>query len=127
MESIYPASTSPISFPNSLLSRDSTHLERHIPLEQEIVRAINGRNVLCFDYHGQPRQVNPHALGRVRPDNKAVLHAWQTGGRSNHGAPPCWGYFRLEEIEDLFVSEATFLEPEPNYKPRFVKLIHSIS
>jgi hypothetical protein len=95
-------------------------------VEQEIVRAIRGRNVLCFDYHGQPRQVNPHALGRVQPDNKAVLHAWQTGGRSNHGVPPMWGYFRLDEIEDLRVTDTTFFGAEPHYKPKFVNLVQSI-
>jgi predicted DNA-binding transcriptional regulator YafY len=107
-------------------SGGTSHPQRHHPVEQEIVRAISGRNVLCFDYHGQPRQVNPHALGHVKPDNKAVLHAWQTGGMSNHGAPPLWGYFRLDEIQGLEVTDETFFGPQPNYKARFVNLIHSI-
>ena len=96
-------------------------------MEQEIIRAIKTRNVLSFDYHGQPRQVNLHALGRVQPDDKKVLHAWQTGGGSkDHGTPPFWGYFQLNEIDNFRVTDQTFFGPEPNYKPRFVNLIESI-
>jgi hypothetical protein len=96
-------------------------------VEQDIIRAIRGRNVLCFDYHGQPRQVNPHALGRVQPAEKAVLHGWQTGGRSNnHGVPPFWAYFRVADIENFEVMDATFPDAEPNYKAKFLKLVHSI-
>ena len=96
-------------------------------MEQEIIRAIDARNVLSFDYHGQPRQVNPHAARRVQPDDKTVLLAWQTGGGSNdHGIPPFWGYFRLNDIENFEVTDATFFGAQPNYKARFVNLIHSI-
>jgi predicted DNA-binding transcriptional regulator YafY len=95
-------------------------------VEQDIVRAINDRNVLVFDYHGQPREVNPHALGRVQPHDKTVLLAWQTGGSSNHGVPPLWAYFRLDDIEGLELTDATFFSAQPNFKPRFIDLIHSI-
>lgn len=95
-------------------------------MEQEIIDAIRAQLVVCFVYHDQPRQVNPHALGRVQPDNKIVLHGWQTAGGTNHGKPPCWGYFRLEEIQDLLVIGETFADAQPDYKPRFVNPIESI-
>jgi WYL domain-containing protein len=95
-------------------------------MEQEIIGAISEHRVLSFDYQGQPRQVNPHALGRVKPDDKAVLHAWQTGGSSNHRIPPCWGYFRLDEIQRLLVTDEIFPSAQPDFKPRFVNLIHRI-
>ena len=95
-------------------------------MEQEIIAAIRQHQVLSFDYQGQPRQVNPHALGRVKPDDKTVLHGWQTGGNSNHRVPPCWGYFRLDEIEGFEVTDQTFPFAQPDFKPRFVNLIHRI-
>ena len=90
-----------------------------------IVRAIAERSVLAFGYHGQPRVVSPHALGRVQPDNKLILHAFQTSGEAAHGSVPCWGYFRVDEIEDLETVEATF-RPQLDYKCRFTNIIQAV-
>ena len=95
-----------------------------ITLLREIGRAIDLRKAVAFDYHGQPRRVDPHSMGTVTA-GYTVLHGWQTGGGSNHGAPPLWGYFRLDDVEDLVILDQEF-KPQEKYRSRFVRPLHSV-
>jgi predicted DNA-binding transcriptional regulator YafY len=94
---------------------------------QAIIDAISNRHVLTFDYEGQPRTVNPHALYRENRHRNFVLHAWQTDGESSTRNPPCWGNFHTDQIGQLTVLDRQFANAQPDFNPdRFRNLIHAI-
>jgi predicted DNA-binding transcriptional regulator YafY len=94
---------------------------------QTIIDAISHRNVLTFDYDGQPRTVNPHALYREDRTRNFVLHAWQTDGESNTRNPPCRGNFRVDQMVDLTALDENFFGAQPDFNPdRFRHLIHAL-
>jgi hypothetical protein len=96
-------------------------------MNQTIIDAISHRHVLTFDYEGQPRTVNPHALYREDRHQNFVLHAWQTDGESNTRNPPCWGNFHVEKIVELTVLDEQFVRTQPDFNPdRFRHLIHAV-
>ncbi len=82
--------------------------------------AITQRRVLEFTYHGYPRRVEPHALGRVTDDRPALL-AWQVAGGSRSEPPPGWRTFVVAEIESLRLVTEKFT-PRPDYRPARAKL-----
>ena len=47
-----------------------------------------------------------------------VLHGWQTGGGERTGALLLWGYFRLDDVEDLGTLDQEF-KPQEKYRSRF--------
>jgi hypothetical protein len=96
-------------------------------MEDLIICAIDRRRLITFDYGGQPRTVNPHALYREDQLRHVVLHAWQTGGRSNSRTPPCWGNFHLDQIGGLKVLAETFFGAQHDFNPKkFRHVIHSL-
>jgi WYL domain len=86
-------------------------------MQQKIIDAIAQRRVLSFNYNGQPRRVNPHALYLEDQHRNVVLHAWQTEGTSNSRVPPCWGNFHLNKMIGLEVSRETFSGAQSDFNP----------
>jgi hypothetical protein len=98
-----------------------------IAVQNTIIDSISNRRVLRFEYDGQPRTVNPHALFRESEFQKTVLLGWQTDGGCNSRVPPCWGNFHLDKIVDLIVSDETFLGAQSGFsRQRFQHLIHGL-
>jgi predicted DNA-binding transcriptional regulator YafY len=85
-----------------------------------IRQALAERKVLKFKYHGHGRVVEPHALGRVTDDRRALL-GWQISGGSTSEPPPGWRTFVLAEISALKLARKTFL-PRPEYRPETTQL-----
>lgn len=74
-------------------------------LEHLLRQAIRDRQVVEFRYHGEHRSVEPYRLGL--DGGRLRLMGWQSrkGGRS----------FHVDEMEDLVVTDRTFLQPREGY------------
>jgi predicted DNA-binding transcriptional regulator YafY len=72
-----------------------------------LTRAIRGREVVEFAYHGEPRQVEPYALGWVA--GRLTLRGWQ----SRKG----WRSFHVEAMADVALAGRHFDEPREGYAP----------
>lgn len=81
----------------------------------DLVRAIVDRLPVRFVYGRQPRTVQPAALGHHVVTGALSLRGYQTGGRSNSRPPPFWTIFPLDEIDDLEVVDAPFVDDPPGY------------
>jgi predicted DNA-binding transcriptional regulator YafY len=79
------------------------------------IRALREHRVLEFRYHGHARRVEPHALGRMKDGDVALL-GWQVEGGSRSEPPPGWRNFLMAEIEQLRVSADKFV-PRTDYRP----------
>jgi predicted DNA-binding transcriptional regulator YafY len=96
------------------------------PAETEalIRTALRERRQLEFTYHGHVRRAEPHALGALKDERRALL-AWQVAGGSQSEPPPGWRTFAVAEIEVLRLRPETFT-PRPDYRPekiRFAQII----
>ena len=80
-----------------------------------INEAIKNRNLLEFNYQGFYRVVEPHTFGIYNNGNE-ILIAYQIDGESKSRKTPFWSNFLIDEIEDLLVSEDSFIEPRYGYK-----------
>jgi predicted DNA-binding transcriptional regulator YafY len=76
-------------------------------MERILAQAIRDRRVVEFAYHGEPRQVEPYALGRV--GGALTLKGWQ----SRKG----WRTFHVEEMESLEATDRHFDEPREGFVP----------
>lgn len=72
-----------------------------------ICQAVSGRFVIEFDYHGDPRVVEPYACG-VGKKSRYQLRAFQVGGRSSSNSLLGWRMFLLEEMTGLKITETQF-------------------
>jgi hypothetical protein len=91
------------------------------PTVEELIRqALAERRMLQFRYHGYARRVEPHALGRVTEDRRALL-GWQVSGGSQSEPPPGWRTFLTAEIDSLEMLRVTFA-PRADYHPETTKL-----
>jgi predicted DNA-binding transcriptional regulator YafY len=68
--------------------------------------AIDGRNVVRFDYRGRERIAEPHVLGTK--DGRLQILTWQIGGSSSSGPLPNWRRFFVDELSSLRVMNETF-------------------
>ncbi|MDN3203773.1 hypothetical protein [Algoriphagus sediminis] len=94
-------------------------------MKDTIIKAIENRNLLEFEYDGYSRTVEPHTLG-VSKTGKETLSAYQTAGDSARGSVPCWGLFSLSKIEYLEILDDSFDGTRPGYSvgdSRMVRVI----
>lgn len=84
-------------------------------MDAMIREALQTRRRLKFKYHGHSRVVEPHAVGLVTGDRRALL-GWQVSGGSDSEPPPGWRTFVLPEITGLKLMRRTFT-PRPEYRP----------
>jgi hypothetical protein len=71
-----------------------------------IRRAIAGRLLVAFTYHGHHRVGEPHVYGRT--NGRVQLLIYQTGGTSSSGRLPDWRRCDVDEITGLRVQQQTF-------------------
>jgi predicted DNA-binding transcriptional regulator YafY len=74
-------------------------------LENPLRQAIQRRQVVEFRYHGEHRTVEPYRLGL--DGGRLRLVGWQ----SRKG----WRSFHADEMEELEVTDRTFLQPREGY------------
>ena len=74
-------------------------------LEHLLRQAIRDRQVVEFRYHGEHRIVEPYRLGL--DGGRLRLMGWQ----SRKG----WRSFHVDEMDDLVVTDRTFLQPREGY------------
>jgi predicted DNA-binding transcriptional regulator YafY len=89
-------------------------------MESSIRQALAERRLLKFKYHGHSRIVEPHALGHITEDRRALL-GWQVSGGSASEPPPGWRTFVLAEIKSLKLLRKKF-DPRPDYDAMTSKL-----
>ena len=82
-------------------------------LDGMIGAALKTRRRLKFKYHGHVRVVEPHAIGRLSGDRRALL-AWQVSGGSASEPPPGWRTFVLAEVTRCKLTAKTFT-PRADY------------
>lgn len=86
------------------------------PPSADLIRqAVRQRRLLNFVYSDHSRTVEPHALGRTRDGQLAIL-AWQVAGGSTSEPPPGWRTFIAAEIGHLALAAETFPGPRPDYR-----------
>jgi len=83
-------------------------------MNQNIVQAINAKNLISFMYKDMLRIVEPHAYGETKNGDEK-LRAYQVGGQSETRTIPCWGLYRVEEIYNLKILPDLFASPENDY------------
>jgi predicted DNA-binding transcriptional regulator YafY len=96
--------------------------------ETTIRHALREHCVIEFRYHGHPRRVEPHALGRMKDGDLALL-GWQAAGGSGSEPPPGWRNFLLVEIEVLAPTADKFT-PRSDYRPEkthFAEIIAEVA
>lgn len=84
----------------------------------ELEGAVRDRRVVQFAYDGQPRSVQPVAVGRHRVTGQPMLRGYQVAGRSNSRTPPFWLFFAIDRIVDLVASDQVFATDPPHYPDR---------
>jgi hypothetical protein len=75
---------------------------------------IRARRFGAFHYHGYYRVVIPAHVGQIADDD--LLIAYQTQGSSSSGIPPFWRTFKLNDIQDLRISDTAFEGFPPGFK-----------
>ena len=83
-------------------------------MNSEICRAIEGYNLVEFEYDGGKRIVEPHCHGVTTAGNEG-LRAFQVDGYSSSGKLG-WKMFDLSKASDIQVSDQTFASPRQGYK-----------
>ena len=81
----------------------------------DLIDAIRERRVVEIDYRGGARVIHPHAVYRSA-SGALCLDALQISGESRSGGLPGWRVFKLMQVTDLHVLDATFAR-EPDYEP----------
>jgi len=82
-------------------------------MRDEIIAAIQGRNIITFVYDGIAREAEPCAVGISSAGNE-VLRCYQTAG--GHVTPGHeWDLCKLSKIQNLVVTEGVFHEDPPGY------------
>ena len=80
---------------------------------QTIISAIEKNEVLSFTYEGQPREVEPHAVG-VSTGGYKVLRCFQVNGHQQH--EHSWDLVPLSKIADLSTTKQKFDGTRSGYK-----------
>lgn len=80
-----------------------------------IIKAIENKKLLEFNYQGFYRVVEPHTFGEFNNGNELLI-AFQVDGESSSRKPPFWSSFKIIEIEDICIMERSFLKPREGYK-----------
>ena len=68
-----------------------------------IIKAIQERLLLSFDYEGLTRLVQPAAYGTTT-DGRPSLRACQIGGASSSGTLPAWRLFKVSRMQNMAFS-----------------------
>lgn len=85
-------------------------------MEQRICDAIKARNVICFQYKGGIRTVEPYCYG-ISTANNEILRGYQIGGHSGSGESLDWKRFTVNKISNLIITKGIFDGKRPKYNP----------
>ena len=83
-------------------------------MNNQIIEAIENRNVIQFYYENELRVVEPHCYGMTTAGNEG-LRAFQIDGYSSSGKMG-WKMYDLGKVENIEILEDTFKIPRPGYK-----------
>lgn len=83
-------------------------------MDAAIIKAIQDRRILIFNYRGSPREVEPHAYG-VNTVGHEALSCFQVAGSSSTGTPRDWKTLLVSEMSLLTMTDQTFPGPRPDY------------
>lgn len=82
-------------------------------MNQEIIEAIENKNLIEFNYDGESRIVEPHCYGLSTKGNE-VLRAYQVDGYSSSGNMG-WKMYDLGKADDINILEDTFDNARSGY------------
>ena len=82
-------------------------------MNQEIIEAIENKNLIEFDYDGESRTVEPHCYGLSTKGNH-VLRAYQVDGYSSSGDMG-WKMYDLGKTNNINILEDTFEKSRNGY------------
>lgn len=99
-----------------------SNAEKTIIPPETVIRAIEARRALRFDYEGHERLVYPHRCG-IAGNGNTILEAWQFAGESRSGELPGWRTFFGSGIHHPKIMDEGFT-PRPDYNPDDGKLKH---
>ena len=74
-----------------------------------IATAIGKKRILRLIYNGEERFIEPHTLGTSSKGN-ILISAWQITGKE-----PGWRTFNLIDIENLSITQETFVGPRDGF------------
>jgi len=83
-------------------------------MNNQIIEAIENRNVIQFYYENELRVVEPHCYGVTTAGNEG-LRAFQIDGYSSSGKMG-WKMYDLGKAENIEILEDTFISPRQGYK-----------
>lgn len=83
-------------------------------MNNQIIEAIENRNVIQFHYENELRVVEPHCYGITTAGNEG-LRAFQIDGYSSSGKMG-WKMYDLGKADEIEILEETFIDPRPGYK-----------
>jgi hypothetical protein len=85
-------------------------------LRSELCEAIAGRRIVRFYYEGGFRSAETYIYG-LSTDGIEYVLVYQVNGVSSSDKPEGWKRLRVEKMDELIVSDDTFLENQPDYDP----------
>ena len=83
-------------------------------MNQEIIEAIENKNLIEFNYDGEARVVEPHCYGLSTKGNE-VLRAYQVDGYSSSGNMG-WKMYDIGKADEINVLKDTFDNARIGYK-----------
>ena len=83
-------------------------------MNQEIIEAIENKNLVEFNYDGELRVVEPHCYGLSTKGNE-VLRAYQVDGYSSSGNMG-WKMYDIGKADNINVLEDTFDKSRSGYQ-----------
>lgn len=84
--------------------------------DRTILSAIKNKQVLCFNYNGKERIVEPQTYG-ISIAGREVLRAHQIGGKSGSGQLRMAKLFDLEKMSNVRKAESVFAAALPTHNP----------
>jgi len=86
-------------------------------MNDQIIAAINSRNVIEFEYDGKTRKAEPYCYGLSQKQTE-VLRAYQLAGYSLSGEQEGWKMFSVSKIGNLQETGDKFEPSRSGYNPR---------
>lgn len=101
---------------NGILLVEHNFIRSNIIIVSLICKAINLNRVLRFQYGGGYREVEPYCHGVSTAGNE-VLRAYQLRGHSKSGEHYGWKLFKVDEMNDLILTNEYFTGSRAEYNP----------
>lgn len=85
-------------------------------MDEQIIKAIRGKRLIEFIYHGLQRIAEPHVFGYLNGIKQLLVY--QIRGQSRSGGLPNWRRVDIHEMSQLGILDETFpgRRPHPSGK-----------